>query len=172
MKNQQSQPIEIERKYIIKLPNVSEMEKMPQYTASDIEQIYLPSEDGETRRVRKRAYNDRTEYYETVKKRIDAISSIELERAISEREYVKSAAQIADGSRPIIKRRHTFLYKERTIEIDIYPEWKRSCIMEIELPDRSAVIELPEIVEIVKEVTGIRGYSNADMARAFPEEII
>ena len=36
--------------------------------------------------------------------------------------------------------------------------------MEVELNDKDALIELPDFLEIVKEVTGIEKYSNASLA--------
>lgn len=163
-------PVEIERKYIIEMPPSLEMEKEKDYSVSDITQIYLESEKGVTRRVRKRVFSDRVEFFETVKRRIDKISSYEDEKRISPEEYEKLSAQLAAGTRPIVKRRHRFVFQGNPIEIDVYPEWKNSAIMETELSNREDEVGLPSYIVIKREVSGVFEYSNAAMSRRFPEE--
>ncbi len=162
--------IEIERKYIIKMPSLRAMESMEDYTESKITQIYLESARGVTHRVRSRVYNGETVYTETKKTRIDEMSVYEDEREISEREFAKKSKNIDKSTRPLLKTRYTFTYKGATIEIDQYPEWEKHAIMETELENREAIYEIPTFLEIVREVTGEREYSNAAMSRRFPLE--
>ena len=61
--------LEIERKYIIAMPDIEEMQKMESYCKSEILQIYLPSKNDETHRIRRRIYSDKTVCTETVKVR-------------------------------------------------------------------------------------------------------
>ena len=162
--------VEIERKYIIAMPDEKMLAELDAYTSSDITQIYLAAERGRTRRIRSRKFPDRTEYTETVKRRIDSVSADEEEREISAERFAELSLEMANGTRPIIKRRHTFLYRGQTFEIDVYPEWKRTAIMETELPSRAARAEMPTFIKIVREVSGEFRYSNAGMSSAFPEE--
>ena len=163
--------IEIERKYIIEKPSVSDMESMPEYSRSEITQIYLDTLPGITHRIRRREYRGgRVEYTETVKKRIDRISSYEDEREIGEREYNELLPKMAEGVRPLRKVRHTFLYLGQIFEIDIYPEWERTCIMETELSAREDDPPMPDFIKTVRDVTGVKAYSNASMSREFPSE--
>jgi CYTH domain-containing protein len=164
-------PVEIERKYIIELPDISELSKMESYTASDIEQIYLSSSPAVTHRIRKRVYNDRSVYTETKKIRIDKISSYEDEHEISAEEYARLSLNIREGSTPLSKRRHTFSYLGQTFEIDVYPEWKGSSILETELDSRERGVEFPDFIKVVKEVSGIKEYSNSSMSMRFPDEV-
>lgn len=164
--------VEIERKYIIEMPDMTELSKLAGYCRSEITQTYLLSKPGEARRVRERRYCDASVYTETVKVRIDKMSSEEREREITESEYRELLCEMKSGTKPIKKTRHSFPYGEITVEIDVYPEWERSCIMETELPSRDATPTLPPFIKILREVTGERGYSNADMAASFPREII
>ena len=162
--------IEIERKYIIMKPDVEILRALPGYTVSEITQTYLTSTDGSTRRVRKRDFGDHVIYTETKKIRIDKISSEEREREISEEEYLGMLSEKRSDSRPVEKTRHTFKYMGHTVEIDIYPRWKSTCIMETELESREEEVIYPPLIKIVREVTGEKRYSNAAMAREFPEE--
>ena len=164
--------IEIERKYVIEKPDVSVMSACAGYSSSEIVQIYLTSEVGITHRVRSRAFSGgKTLYYETKKIRIDKMSSHELEREIKRDEFDALAEKIAEGSRPIIKTRHTFDYLSQTFEIDVYPDWERTCIMETELPLRDTEVSFPDFIRMIAEVTGDKRYSNAAMSRKFPDEL-
>ena len=163
--------IEIEKKYVIMMPDTDALSLLPEYTRSEITQIYLSSGVGESHRIRKRSSSHGTSYTETKKLRIDKMSSHENEREISEAEYTELLAERDLSCNIIEKVRHTFRFDDRTIEIDIYPEWKSSCIMEIELPSRDTVPKLPDFIKIIRDVTGIRGYSNHAMSREFPKEI-
>lgn len=163
-------PLEIERKFIIKKPDTEKMSQMPEYDKTAITQIYLLSDGGITHRIRSRKYRDRAVYTETVKKRIDEISVYEDEREIGGEEFLALSKKIDKTTRPISKVRHSFLYSGKTVEIDIYPEWKNTAIMEIELESRDDDISLPEFISVVREVSGIKEYSNASMSRRFPDE--
>jgi CYTH domain-containing protein len=165
-------PVEIERKYVIRMPRIRELEGQDGYTVSEIRQTYLESEPGVTHRVRMRVYPDVTYYTETKKIRIDKISSYEEEREIDESTYKALLLKIKRGTRTLTKTRHTFSAFGRTFEVDIYPEWKRSCILEIELPSRETEIEMPPFISVIKEVSGDRKYTNASMSQDFPEELI
>ena len=164
--------VEIERKYIIRMPDISVLKTQPEYTVSDITQIYVTPVDCDTHRVRQRAYPDRVLFVETRKTRIDSISVTEIEGEISEARFNELRDNILDGSSPVIKTRHTFLYEGQIFEIDIYPQWKNTAIMETELKDREERAKIPEFIEILREVTGIKEYSNASMSLSFPKEII
>ena len=43
--------------------------------------------------------------------------------------------------------------------------------METELESREEEVEFPSFIEILREVTGDKAYSNAAMSRTFPAEI-
>ena len=163
--------IEIERKYVIEKPNECCYQNVSDYSESRIEQIYLSAPAGETLRIRKREYPSGTEYVRTHKKRIDRISSVENEDKISLEEYEKLKKEILHGTRPIIKKRRTFVYQGQLFEIDEYPEWKNSCVMETELKSREEKVDFPDFIHIIKEVSGDYRYSNASMSRTFPEEL-
>ena len=167
-----STPIEIERKFVIAMPDVSALSAIDGYSASDIDQTYLSSAPHVTRRVRARSYSDHTVYTETKKVRIDKMSALEDEREITESEYADLLREIAEGTVTLRKTRHTFPYFGRTVEIDIYPDWQKSCILEVELKSEDEELILPDFIRVIKEVTGDRRYSNASMSREFPTELI
>ena len=165
-------PLEIERKYVIWLPDLDALAALDGYTRSEITQTYLLSAPAVTHRVRARVYPEKTVYTETKKVRIDKISSYEDEREITEREYLELLAIADPAAKPLNKTRHTLPIDGLTVEIDVYPNWKNSCIMEIELPSRETAPPIPDYITVIAEVTGEKRYSNATMARSFPPELV
>ena len=164
--------IEIERKYVIMKPDVELMKKLADYTVSEIEQVYLTSAPRITHRVRSRTFTDKTVYTETKKVRIDSISSYEDEAEISENEFLTLKKNIRPDTQPVLKVRHTFRFCDQLFEVDVYPQWKSTAIMETELSDAQTIVRMPDFIEIVREVTGDKNYSNASMSRTFPKELV
>jgi len=162
--------IEIERKFVILKPDLALLSVLDGYSDSEITQTYLSSSRGITHRVRKRVKNGEAVYTETKKIRIDGMSAIEQERELTAEEYASLLSLIAEGTRPILKRRVTFIYSDKLFEIDIYPEWGQCAILEIELDTREECFAFPDFIRVVAEVTGDFSYSNASMSRAFPKE--
>ena len=164
--------IEIERKYIIRMPDVDLLAGLEGYSRSLIEQIYLPAQKGETDRVRRREFSDGVKYYRTRKLRIDGMSAVETEGEITAEEYYRLAAEPEALTHPIRKTRYTFVYLGQLFEVDVYPEWEHSCILETELDSRDKVVAFPPFIEVIGEVTGMKEYSNHAMSRAFPKECV
>ena len=163
--------IEIERKFIIKMPDLERIKNEENYTSSAIIQIYLASDNNVTRRIRKRVFSGSVHYTETTKIRVDKMSAIEREREISASDFELLSKSMRIGTFPISKVRHTFDYLGLTFEIDVYPEWKSTAVLEVELKERDIAITFPRSVEIIREVTGDKAYSNASMAMNFPKEL-
>ncbi len=151
---------EIERKWLIQLPDMSVMESMPGYECSAIEQIYLSDSD----RIRRRDYGDRIVYYHTHKENINGISRFEEEREITRAEYMTLSKKRLPGARSINKRRHCFEYCGQIVEIDIYDFWSDTATMEIELKSEDQQVFIPDFIEVIKEVTGDKNYSNYGLA--------
>ena len=164
--------VEIERKYVIKKPSVEAMRACDGYSESKIVQTYLNSPATETRRVRSRALDGTVVYTETRKIRIDAMSSTEIEREITGEEYENLLLDSKADCRPIVKTRYTFIHLAQLFEVDVYPEWERSAIMETELDTRDREVVFPDFIDVVRDVTGVKSYSNASMSRSFPPEIV
>lgn len=165
-------PVEIERKYVIVKPDESVLSALDGYALSEIEQTYLDSSEQVTHRVRKRRYADRTVCTETKKVRIDKMSVFEDEREIGEDEYAELLKHKKAGTVTLKKTRRVFEYRGQLFEVDTYPEWTKTAILETELPTRETVVEFPDFIKVVAEVTGEKKYSNAAMSREFPKELI
>ena len=160
---------EIERKFLIQRPDDAWLEA--KCRGSHIIQTYLKSEaPGYNERVRRREDKSAVVYTHTVKRRINDLRREEQEREISEAEY-RALLQRADPERRVIeKRRYVLAYEGKDFEIDVYPFWQDKAVMEIELTDETETVKLPPEIEIIKEVTRDRRYTNAALAKAIPAD--
>ena len=163
-------PVEIERKYAIRMPDLAALAAMPDCSVSEIEQIYLPAALGSTHRIRRRTTAEQPVFTETVKVRIDKMSAFEDEHKIDGETYARLAATRDPATRVILKTRYAVPIGGQLYEVDVYPFWERACVLETELPDRETVVPIPPCFEVLKELTGDHRYSNASLSRKIPPE--
>lgn len=158
------EPCEIERKYLIEYPDVEWLEAQPNCERVEIIQTYLNSPEGEEVRVRQRGSNGCYIYFQTTKKTISGLKRIELERRLSEKEYLALLMEADTSRRQIRKTRYCLTYDSQYFEIDVYPFWNDKAIAEIELRDESADIRFPEQIRVIREVTDDDSFKNASLA--------
>ena len=164
------EPFEIERKFIIKYPNVSYLENLPFYNKVHIIQTYLKSSNELERRVRARGIDNNYTYYLTEKRTISNLKRVEIERKISKDEYLSFLLETDNELHTIIKTRYCLMINNQYFEIDIYPEWKKQAILEVELRDENETICFPDYIQIINEVTNDERYKNYNMAKNMPSE--
>ena len=75
---------EIERKFLIAMPDEAMLAAIPGATCDELVQTYLVSEAGVTARVRRRTTAHGVVYTATQKRRITAVTAIEEEREVEE----------------------------------------------------------------------------------------
>ena len=159
--------IEIERKYLIKIPDIDVLKAQPNYNSSFIEQIYISADSSGTfkgDRIRKRVYSDVTKYYKTHKEYISGLSRIEIEDEISEDEYNELAKRRLPDSRAVRKVRHCFDFNGQVVELDIYEFWSDKATAEVEIEDEKQAVTLPNFIEVIADVTGDKSYSNYSLS--------
>lgn len=162
--------IETERKFLIKMPS---SEVLSCCDVSEITQIYAEPEGGcTTDRIRRRIHGNKTVYTRTRKTRLTDISSTEEEYEISAGEFELRSKKIKAGTNPIKKSRYIIPYRDNNFEIDIYPFWDDRAIMEIELEHEDDGFELPPGITVIREVTGLAGYSNYALSVSVPHDDI
>ncbi|MBQ9298341.1 MAG: AAA family ATPase [Clostridia bacterium] len=159
-------PVEIERKYLIVMPDLNVLSKYVSTTVVNIVQTYLKSEPGKEVRVRQRGINGSYFYYLTEKIEISSVKRIEKERKISQRQYIESL-NLADTSlKQIVKKRVCFVYDNQYFELDLFDFSKDKAIVEIELTRESAHINFPSFLNVIKEVTDDLSYRNIALAKS------
>ena len=160
---------EIERKFLIRMPDIEYLAGIAEI--SHIEQTYLKTDEG-SERVRKRGRDGEYTYTHTVKKRISDMRRIEQEREIEVSEYAQLLCLADPDMNVIYKDRYCVNYMEQVLEIDIFPFYSDRAFLEIELSDEGQKIHIPPWLELIKEVTGDKRYTNAALARSIPYDPI
>ena len=163
------EPFEIERKYLIEYPDIDWLESLPNCQRIEIIQTYLKSDNDDEVRVRQRGIDGHYIYYQTVKRKISDLKRVEVERRLSESEYVRLLMNADTTRYQIRKDRYCLTYDNQYFEIDIYPFWKDKAIAEIELSDENAGIRFPKQIKVIKEVTEDDSYKNASLAKNIKE---
>lgn len=165
--------LEIERKYLIRMPDEAQLAAMSGCEIWDIVQTYLmDGADGSTNRVRSICTGGRVQYIHTVKRRLSDLSHEETECEVSREEYEGLLAQANPALHAIKKRRYRIPHEGQLLEIDIYSFWKDRATLEIELDGEEQAVILPEWLSIVRELTGERAYKNRFLAEEIPMEAL
>ena len=157
-------PFEIERKFLISMPDISILENHSNISKIEIIQTYLKSGANEEVRVRQRGNRGSYSYTKTTKQSISGMKRIEKEERINESEYLNLLMSADTNKRQIRKTRHCLVWQNQYFEIDIYPYWKDKAIMEIELTHEDQEIHFPDFIEFIKDVTDDENYKNSNLA--------
>ncbi len=166
--------MEIERKYLIRMPDEGKLRAMPGCEVWDIAQTYLNDGgvEGLTQRVRSVRCEGVTRYIYTFKRRVDALTCDEREREVTEAAYRRLMKEANPALNTIEKRRFRIPHAGQLMEIDIYSFWDDRATLEIELEDEAEAPRLPEWLDVIRELTGERAYKNRYLAEAVPMEEI
>lgn len=159
------EPFEIERKFLIEYPDLKWLEANPACRRVEIIQTYLKSDNGDEIRVRQRGSDGNYVYFQTIKRRVSDVKRVEIERRLSQSEYLKLLMEADTTKRQIRKNRYCLTYENQYFEIDVYPFWNDKAIVEIELCDEETQIVFPEQIKVIKEVTDDDSYKNASLAK-------
>lgn len=159
------EPYEIERKFLIEYPDIEWLENNPTCQRIEIIQTYLNSEKGEEIRVRQRGVDGNYTYFQTIKRKVSDVKRVEIERRLTQAEYLKLLMDADTTKRQIRKTRYCLTYENRYFELDVYPFWNDKAIVEIELNDENEKIVFPKQIKVIKEVTDDESYKNASLAK-------
>ena len=165
MNEKEQIPMEIERKYLIRMPDLATLTAYAGVKIKKIKQTYLESEAGVTARVREVETDGKITYIYTEKRRRTALTAEEREREITAEEYAALLARADGARRPIRKTRYALPYAGHIAEVDIYDFWNDRATAEIELSAEDEAAELPPCLQVIREVTADRRYKHAALAR-------
>lgn len=165
--------LEIERKFLVNFPKSwSALEEIFEHLidVKRITQTYLkPKGDEPSSRVRKTVEGltgeTKTVYHFNQKKPVETGTHEETEHEISEKKYNEYLKDPYPGKGSVEKTRFVFEYNDQTFELDVFKGALRGlAIMEIELKDKKDPVELPPFLEVVKEVTEDKAFTNFSLA--------
>ncbi len=145
---------EIERKFLIKaIP-----ENFDKYTGSKIVQGYLVITDETEIRLRKKDH----QFFQTVKTG-SGLSRGEYEIQLTEKQF-NSLWQLTEGKR-VEKTRYEIIYKNKTIELDIYEgNLKKLITAEVEFNSEEESRKFDPPDWFGEEITSDKGYKNQYLA--------
>lgn len=161
-------PIEIERKFLIRMPDAALLAAQRGVRIKHIEQTYLAAKDGKNARVRRIEEGRSVSFVKTVKRRISALSAFEEEYEIDEQCYREELKNAAEGKNTIVKTRYCIPFEGHIVEIDVYRFWQDRAILEVELGSEDESFSLPDYVSVIKEVSDDGRYKNTNLARKVP----
>ena len=165
-------PLEIERKFLIRMPDLAEL-KAHAGRIIEIEQVYLTGgAPGMSMRIRKSVEGEKTVYHRNEKQRLTDMVRIEREEEIDEKHF-NILMGFADPSlQTIRKTRYCVPMNGLIAEIDVFPFWQDRAFCEVELPGEDTLFVLPHWLDVVREVTEDQRYTNLALAREIPMEDI
>ncbi len=156
---------EIERKYLIRYPDIGTLKAQKGVEQWEVVQIYLTvSQPGETRRIRQVVSNGEIKYYKTFKRHLSSVKNEEDEGEIDQMEYIRLSKEQQPGCKPLNKTRYRIPYEGHVLKFDIYPFWDDRAIMEIELEREDEGAAIPDYVRIIRDVSSDMAYKNRSLA--------
>ena len=156
---------EIERKYLIRYPDIETLKAQKGVEQWEVVQIYLTvSQPGETRRIRQVVSNGEIKYYKTFKRHLSSVKNEEDEGEIDQMEYIRLSKEQQPNCKPLNKTRYRIPYEGHVLEFDIYPFWSDRAIMEIELEREDEGAAIPDYVRIIRDVSSDMAYKNRSLA--------
>jgi CYTH domain-containing protein len=162
---------EIERKYLIEMPDTGLLESLEGATITQITQTYLTIKNFAVRRVRKSVRGGVTRYIYNEKTPLSHLTRIEREAEITEAGYIELLKEADPSLSTIIKTRYAVPFMGYVYEIDIFDFSVSKAIMEVELPNSRGIPPLPYFVKVIREVTKEKGYTNYEIAKSIPAEL-
>lgn len=160
--------LEIERKFLIKYPDLKLLNSLP-CSKAEITQTYMISHNNRFR-LRKRGENGNYIYIKTEKRKISETVREEIETRLTQEEY-ENLLNTNTKIGSISKDRYCLMYNGTYYEIDIFPFWKNQAYLEIELNSEDDKINIPKFLSVIEEVTYKPEYRNIALCQQIPKEI-
>lgn len=159
-------PLEIERKFLCEPVHISQLPNGAQVI--NIVQVYLMSAPDVVARVRQRGQYGSYTYYRTEKRQVSPGVVSEIERMITEEEYLLSLQFQHPDTLAVHKTRTCFIYNNQYFELDCIVRRNDVplYVLEIELTKENSVCELPPFITVIKEVTANQLFSNRALAES------
>lgn len=162
--------LEIERKYLLRAaPGPDELAALGD-RPEPIEQVYLSSDDGWVRRVRRIGTGPAARCVLTRKREREGIVRDEIESDITPAEYRRLLADADPARRPIRKIRHVMRHRRWTLELDVFEDPPGLVLLEVELDDPGEAPDLPPAIAalVVRELSTETAYTNHALALRAP----
>ena len=156
----------IEKKYLIKMPDLEQLLKNKHCRKVHVKQHYLIDETKkEKEKIVLRRENNKNFYYKVNKK-----DNVKYSNSITADQYINKLEDENKKFYNIYKDRYYYIYDSRCFKIDIFPFWDDKAILEIDILSEREQIKFPKFVEILEEVTEIEKYKNYYLAEEYNDK--
>lgn len=159
-------PLEVERRFLLVGPPPAE--RLEQLACTTMVQTYLLGPKGVRVRVRHCRNGGVDRYFRTAKSRLSHGVAQEDEAELDETTYRRLLADADPARRAVHKRRWVAPSGGHVVEIDHLTAPVEVWMAEVELSGAEALgdaLELPAWLGVVREITGVDGWSNAALSR-------
>lgn len=158
----QNGTIEKFNKYLINVDDalLERIKNEDNYSTSHIVQHYLTSENNMERRIRRRERGDDVMYSYSEAKYLATNERIKVDRVLTKRQYKDFENQIDRNLNVTDKMRYSFIHNDSFYKLDVFSFDKTKGIISTENE-----AELPEYIDVIKDVTGDVNYKNYYLAK-------
>ena len=156
------------RKFLISYPDISKLMNMGKARKLEITKTYLRSPEDESIWLRKSGADGHYTYMEIIRRWPVSGERIELERRLTENEYLRLLLEANPAYKEVTKTRYCFAYNNNYFQIDFYPFWNTRAIAIVEqLKGFHQEIDFPEGIDVIRDVTDDPEYKNTKIASLF-----
>lgn len=142
-----------ERRFLIEHPDIEWLEKNPNVERVEIIQTYLKANDMGVSRVRQRGSNGHYIYYQVTKQVAPGGAEIEVERRLTQDEYLRLLMDADITKRQLRKTRYYLTHNSQYFEVDLYPLWADGATLGLKVIDANAEIGFPSELNVIREIT-------------------
>jgi len=158
-------PLEIEDKFLVGRIRPEDI-IVPFHTAHITQNYLVSPQTGDEYRVRARSDGEGTTYFYTVKTEIEPGVRTEKDRLVDSREYHSLLSLRDPAYEEIRKTRLSFFWRDKYYEVDLFEAPDPTLtLMEAERTERSSHLQTPPFIQVIRNVTGEKEYSNKEIAR-------
>ena len=156
-------PFVVKKKYLIRWPDVKCLSSKPGYREVDIVRTYLRARPGEEVCLRRCAADGSVVYLKITRRHVDG-KRVEVEKRLSEGEYVSLLPDANPAKHTLHKSRYCFMHGGQYFKINLFPFWNDQAIAEVDMGDAEADARFPDEIQVIREVTNELAYKNAALA--------
>ncbi len=156
----------IEKKYLIKMPDINQLLKNKHCRRVHVKQHYIIDDTRkEKEKIVLRRENKKNLYYKVNKK-----DNVKYKISLSADDYINRLENEDTKFYHIYKDRYYYIYDSRCIKIDVFPFWNDKAILEVDLLNERETIKLPKFIEVIEEVTDNEKYKNYYLAEEYNDK--
>lgn len=156
-------PYELERQFLIEMPDLEVLGAMPNCELVQMIQTYLRSDADHEIRIRK-VMGKGSAYSYTEKEILGTHKRLVRRRRLTKQEYITLLAQADPERRQIVKTRYCLATLGHYYEIDVHPCWQDRAILKVDYSGDGSELVFPPEIKVIREVTEDREYDNEVIA--------